>query len=232
MKQPEPTAPGLDNRTVIIGSTGSGKSVAGAHKLLRYREMWPDFPWVIFNPKCDKLLDSIGAERADLSARLGKRALGPSMRIYSPVPESDDDDEHVNAIIDQAMWHGNVGLFFDEGYSVPKNSKSYRRAQTQGRSKQVPIITLTQRPVWLDRFTFSEASFYQVFALATENDRKRVREDVGINLKETELPKYCSHWVEVSTGRRSIFSPGPTEGEILQRFHDLKPKRKGLLGWL
>jgi hypothetical protein len=224
------TIPDTQHRTVIIGRNGSGKSVAGAHTLLLYRERYPTFPWIIFNPKGDKLLDSIGAERADLTKHLTKHPLGEGMRIYSPVPET-DDDEHVNAILEQALWHENVGLYFDEGYSIPTNSKPYRRAQTQGRSKRVPIITLTQRPVFLDKFTFTEASFFQVFDLVDTNDKKKVRENTGIQMDERLLP-YHSHWYEVNSGRRYKMTPVPNEDVILQRFRDLQPKKKGFLSWL
>ena len=43
------------------------------------------------------------------------------------------------------------------------------------------MITLSQRPVWLDPFILSEAEYYQVFRLNHKNDRKKVEEFIPDN---------------------------------------------------
>jgi hypothetical protein len=219
------TLPGPGHRTTIIGQSGTGKSVAGAHHLLRYREEYPSMPWIVFNPKHDALLDSIGAERLKQGEGLPKKKPKGLVFMADPVPESEDDDEWVNLLIEQALFHEDVGLYFDEGYSIPRGSKQYRRALTQGRSKKCPVITLSQRPAWLDKFAFTEASFVRAFYLADKDDRKRVQGNTQIIITD-DLPEFHSHWYEVNRRKRFMFGPGPNEEEIISRFRDTLPKPK------
>ena len=193
--------------------------------MLRYRQRYNDFPFLIFNPKGDKLLDNIGAERLPLEDDLPKRGLGGRMVIYNPVPEDETDDAHVNRIIEQAMWLGNIGLYFDEGYSIPAKSKPFRRVLTQGRSKNVPSIVLSQRPVWLDKFVFSEASYIRLFDLVDINDRKKMRENTGIEITR-KLPPFGSHYYNISTGETVQLSPGMDDKTVFAEFQKLRPKKR------
>ena len=129
------------------------------------------------------------------------------------------------------MALGNMGLYLDEGYSIPKNSKAFRRALTQGRSRNVPVITLSQRPVHLDKFVFTEASIYRVFYLVDDEDRKTIRGRTGIKIGD-ELPLYQSYWRDVA--RRSTWQllPGPSPDMVREGFEALRPpKRKSFFHW-
>jgi hypothetical protein len=92
---------------------------------------------------------------------------------------------------------------------------------------RIPVIMLTQRPVWLSRFVFSESSFFQFFPLTDERD-----EDTCIRLSRaamdfTSLPEYCSYYYDVGRRRLNLFRPVPPEEEILAAINEkLSPRRR------
>ncbi len=217
-RQDMPQLPSVNHRLVLCGVTGSGKSVAGAWHLFQHTEATNPVPWVVFNPKRDKLLDSIGGEVLELNKPLPKKLPAGRVFVTHPTPET-DDDIHVNRLLSEIIQRERVGVYMDEGYSIPKNSKPFRQALTQGRSKQVPIITLTQRPAWLDKFVFTEASMFRCFYLLDTEDRKRVRQNMGIVITD-DMPEFFSHWYDVGTRKRFVFSPGPNDDAVREMFLD------------
>lgn len=119
------------------------------------------------------------------------------------------------------MWRlhtrGKIGNFFDEGYSLNRYSKALEALYTQGRSLQLPCITLSQKPKYLTPFTFSEADFFQIFHLNDKKDRQRVEEFVPGDL-ERRLPDFHSLWYDVGVDKVSEFSPVPARETILNSF--------------
>ena len=80
------------------------------------------------------------------------------------------------------LWkRENIGIYVDEGTMVT-GMGGFNACLTQGRSKQIPMIVCTQRPVSVSRWLFSEASFYMLFPLTDERDRKTVSSFVPVNL--------------------------------------------------
>lgn len=209
-------------RSFICGMTGSGKTMAAVWQLsLR---SYDKMPWTIIDFKYDTTIAKI--ERA-IEIRLDKPPpTKPGLYIVHPRP---DQHEELQGWLWKVWEKGRHGLLIDEGYMVGgqgKKSPAYDAILTQGRSKRIPCITLTQRPVWLPRFVISEANFYQVFYLNSDSDLEKVAEFVPKKIKEP-LPEYYSYWYDVSKRFLTVVKPVPDESVILQTFDDrLKPVRR------
>ena len=189
----------------IIGRTGSGKTVAGAWQLTQ--RSLDTLPWIIIDFKRDAVLNRMGAEETSL-AQLPRR---PGLYICHPLP---DDREQVDDLLWRIWERGKTGLLFDEGYMV-SGLASFRAILTQGRSKRIPAIIHSQRPVWLDRFVFSESEFFQVFWLQDARDRKTVQAFLPFDTNE-RLPDYHSTWYDVVRDRATRLKPVPDEQEIIR----------------
>lgn len=205
--------PNNTERICIIGKTGSGKTHAAVYQL-SMRDI-DKRPWIVYDFKFDPLLNSIdGATHIDI-----RDPIPTSPGLYLVHPEPDDTgpvEDHMREI-----WRKeHTGVYVDEGYMIGRWNKAYRSLLTQGRSKEIPMITLTQRPVEVDRFTFSESEFFQVFALTHTRDIKKVEEYVPFDLTK-RLPKYHSYYYDVNDDRIFELGPAPDADAILDTF-DLK----------
>lgn len=180
-------------------------------------------PWVCIDYKGDELLGEIGqyGQHVDLDYKPKK----PGLYFVHPDPETDDDA--VEKFLYGIWKRGNTGLYIDEGYMLPQ-SAAWRGILTQGRSKKIPRIILTQRPVSVSRFVFSEANHYQLFHLNDHRDKQTVQSYMPperVNVAE-ELPPYHSHYYSVDTNESFKLSPVPSPATILQTYRDrLRPKR-------
>jgi hypothetical protein len=202
-------------RISIVGRTGSGKTVAAVYHL-----SMADFdvmPWIVYDFKRDKLLSEIG--ELEGTEHIDTNFVPKRPGIYFVHPHPDDAD-----LVQSQMWkiwaQENTGVYVDEGYMVcgPTNSNSaFRSLLTQGRSKHIPLIVLSQRPVWLDRFVFSESDFYQLFALNHSGDRKKMMEYIPADLSRP-LPEYHSYYHDVATAETVVLKPVPTSDQILDVF--------------
>lgn len=208
--------PDNTQRLVIVGRTGTGKTQGAVWHLSHMP--WSTMPWIIFDWKRDKLIARLPTKEIPL----GFVPEEPGLYVVHPLP---DQQEDVDAYL-WALWaRENVGLYVDEGYMLDK-SKAFRAIQTQGRSKHIPTIVLSQRPNNLDRFIFSEADFYQIYALNDLNDRKRVAEWMPLEDErgyafnsKYKLPKYHSWYYDVSNNELVILNPVPKAEDIIARFY-------------
>jgi hypothetical protein len=211
--------PNDTQRLAIVGRTGSGKTQAAAWHLSN--RSYNSMPWIIYDFKYDTLLNEIeGIEEIDLSYIPKK----PGLYIIHPLP---DDQEKVEAHM-WAVWQKeNTGIYIDEGYMIG-NSKALRALLTQGRSKHIPMIVLSQRPSWISRFLFSEADFYQIFWLNDIRDRKIVGSFVPFDMHE-KLRNYHSIYYDVGNDKLYQWQPVPDKKTILATFSKRLLKRPKLI---
>ncbi|HXE42611.1 MAG TPA: hypothetical protein VN516_06265, partial [Candidatus Baltobacteraceae bacterium] len=144
-------------------------------------------PWVIFDYKKDSTIASLETYPLDF------KTMEPG-KLYRVAPMP--NDPNVEPILWQLWERGNVGIFIDESYMMPTDG-AINAILTQGRSKSVPVIALTQRPVFVPRFFFTEADFFQTFWLNDARDRKTV---TSFQPAETEerLPQFHSYYYDSS----------------------------------
>lgn len=187
--------PTKHDRLIIVGKTGSGKTLAGLwHLSVADRSI----PWVIIDYKKDASIASLNPEPLDL------RTMEPG-KLYRIAPIV--NDPNIEGLLWQLWERGNVGIFIDESYMLP-NGDAINAILTQGRSKCVPVIALTQRPVFVPRFFFSEADFFQTFWLNDARDRKTVTSFQPDEVDQ-RLAAYNSYYYDVGHDTLSIMRPVP-----------------------
>lgn len=221
-KIPTMRLPNTTQRTVVIGRTGSGKTTLGFWLLTL--APFDRQPYVIIDYKGDDLLNS-----TDRIIDIGMNEIPKQPGLYriSPIPET--DDEAVENWLHKVWLRENVGLYADEGYLLPNKGNAFNRCLTQGRSKHIPVICLTQRPSWISRFVFSEADFIACMQLNEKNDRKRVQEFIPADRVNVDmrLPDYHSHWYDVGKDNAYVLRPVPDATVLTETMHNrLKPKRR------
>lgn len=218
--------PGNQNRTTIIGPTGSGKTVFAIWLLSTCKTLdWKKWPVIVFDFKGDEFIEQIedigGATEISVHKPPPKK---PGLYVVRPHP-------HETEAVEQFLWrvwaNGYTGLYFDEGYMVGK-SKALNAILTQGRSKRIPVMILLQRPVLAPRFCFSEAQYYAIFYQHDSRDVDTVKSYVNADVGQFRGP-YHALWYDVGAnagrGQATVFSPVPPQAEILEVF---RPKKTAL----
>lgn len=202
-----PRLPNSSQRIAVIGRTGSGKTQFAVWVLSRRNFL--KMPWVIFNFKGDELIDSIPYADHVPVGHIPQRV---GIYVVHPLPGQRDEME---AYL-WALWQRqNVGLFCDEAYML-KRSDAFEACLTQGRSRRIPMICLTQRPSWVSLFVFTEAQFYAIFALNRKEDRQTVADYMpGDEYELATLPEFHSWYYEVGRNRLWQLRPVPSEDDIL-----------------
>jgi hypothetical protein len=205
-------------RTIVIGRTGTGKTVAGAYHLSQRN--FNHIPWVIVNFKRDEFLDSIphvkNLDKFEIPKKKGLYQIHPDIEDFSKKGGPGD-----NWLID--IWrHGKVGLFFDEVMVINRDLKGVKAIQTQGRSLLIPTIACSQRPVAIAREFFSEADFFQIFPLNDARDYKTIDGFVPHRLVNTEFPNRYSYYHDVGLGKAGamVIPPVPAPEETLELFDE------------
>lgn len=226
-------------RLSVMGRTGSGKSVfalwALSHASIASR------PWLIIDYKYETEIAKIGRdrnlfERASSGRRIKlppsqlvdelKPGAGlprrPGLYIMHPLPDVDDD------AVQDTFWkiweRGNAGVFIDEAHMIP-DKPAFRALLTQGRSKRIPMIIVSQRPCELSRFVFTQADFFAVFKLKTYDDIKRAEDYLGQRIRDVNLPEYHCIYNDVAKDETTILQPVSHPSMILDRIEDRLPRR-------
>jgi hypothetical protein len=180
--------PRTDERVLIIGRTGSGKTQLGLHVLAK--SPFHAQPYVIVDQKRDKLIRSIDrVKEIDLNTVPDD----PGLYVIRPLPGQEDETENW-------LWkvwsHEQVGLFFDEATLVP-NQNAYPAILRQGRAKNIPLISLSQRPKDIPREVYSESEHIAVMALQDERDRKTVGFFTPEGMLDKRLKRHYAYWYDV-----------------------------------
>jgi hypothetical protein len=215
--------PGGDARTTIIGATGSGKSTCGLWMLGHQR--FERRPWLAVDFKREEIFDSIGfppIRQIELDETLPRK---PGLYLVSPRPGQDD-------LLESFLWRvwhrENVGLYVDEAALMPDHSDAFAAILQQGRSKRIPVIACTQRPVGVLRGLFSEASFICVYRLVDKRDYKIVEGFAPMDLSR-ELPTHHWYWYDVARHQQLAMTPVPDPDEVAAKLSGAIPYQPS--GW-
>ena len=204
--------PNNSQRTAIVGRTGSGKTQFAAW-LLSHADFISQ-PFVIIDFKGDDLLNAIPYLKPislnDMPSEAG---------LYIVRPNPATDGAAVEDFLMRIWAKEHIGVFIDESYMIEKDSPALSACLTQGRSKRIPMICLTQRPAWISRFVFSESDFFAIFHLNDKRDQKTVEQFMPASIEE-RLPDFNCRWFDV--GQNEIFRllPVPDRDTILLRFEE------------
>ena len=215
--------PNNNDRVAILGRNGSGKSVMAAW-LMSEADI-DRKPWIIIDYKGEEIFDKIRKQERDAitdlepTAPIPKR---PGLYRVEPIPGEDD------AAITQMLWRiwekQRVGIYFDEGHLVP-NSDALKANLVTGRSRQIPIIMLSQRPVWVPREVFSESNHHIVFDLSHEEDRKTVGTFASPDGKAVpRIKEFHSIWNNVRQNKQYPMLPAPHADQSVQRIVERAPR--------
>lgn len=223
MPKPSPIRlPSSSDRIVIVGRTGSGKSQAGSWHLSM--QAFDTMPWVILDYKNDP--DEIFNRVANAQQISYKEVPSkPGIYILKVFPGDND-------VLDEWLWsvweRGDIGIFVDEGTMIDRYSRPFNSMLTQGRSKHIPMIILTQQPVNISGYVFSESGFWQVFDLTRKSDRKKVEENTEIP-HDYKLEDYHSYYYDVGKKKLVKFGPVPDAETILANIDRRAPKQRRYL---
>lgn len=210
--------PGNSHHMAIVGSNGSGKTRAAVWHLSRRN--YNTMPWIIIDFKHDDLIAQTPAIEIDVTDKLPSK---PGLYVIRPHPYQQDE----LADLFVRIWaKERVGVYVDEGYMIESAdaNKAYKLILTQGRSKTIPTISLSQRPVWINRFVLSEATFYQAFRLNDDRDRKSLQQFMP-DAAAAELPPFHSWYYDSGKNALNIMGPVPGDDAIIAGFEISKPKR-------
>lgn len=217
---------------LLIGRNGSGKSIAALWHLSQ--KDLANETWIIFNHKRDESVNAIpGAVFLKMNEypKKIKKKFVPGVYIYQPRPEV--DDERVTEILWWVYETEGIGTYIDEGYMISPRNAALTALYTQGRSKETPVITLSQRPSLISRFAVSEAGFHQVFHLVDKRDRKTIQEYIPFDLtaymaSQDGVPRllkdYHSIYYDVNADKTTLLAPVPQEDVIMETFRSKLPQ--------
>jgi hypothetical protein len=210
--------PGGDARTTCIGATGTGKTTCGAWLLSL--QQFDKRPWVIVDFKREALFDYVGFPpivELSLTSAPPKR---PGLYLVSPRP---DQENELEAWLWKVWQRENIGLFVDEASLMPERD-AFRAILQQGRSKRLPVIACTQRPVNVQRPLFSEASFFCVYRMADKRDYRVIEGFVPADLS-LPLPDHHWRWYDVAKNKLLTMAPVPPPNRVADDLRERAPAR-------
>ena len=207
--------PGAENRTTVLGANGTGKTVLGAYILSK--QNFDRRPWVAMDFKDEVLWDMVGdPPMRDL--KLGQMPKKKGLYRLRVLPGQDED-------LEDWLWKvwekGNIGLFCDEASLIGRYNKAFKAILRQGRSKLIPVIACTQRPVDVDRELFTESNFVSVFRLDDKRDYDVVKLFTRDAPVERPLPPHWSYWYDKKQMSMWTLKPCPDPAKVA---HELSMK--------
>jgi hypothetical protein len=159
--------------------------------------------------KGEELWDAVGnppMRDLSLGEMPGKKGLY-RLQVYP------GEDEAMEAWLWKVWNKGNVGLFVDEVSLIPRKN-AFKAILRQGRSKRIPVIACTQRPVDCDREVFSESQFRMLYGVEDPRDWLVIRGLFKHADVEEPLPPYWSYWYDAKRKEATILKPTPAPAEI------------------
>lgn len=203
--------PGAEDRTVVIGPTGSGKTVLGAWVLTK--QNFRARPWVALDFKGEELWDDVG----DPPMRPLKLGAMPGKQGFYRVSVRPGQDDELEDWLWKVWEKGNIGLFCDEVSLIGRND-AFKAILRQGRSKRIPVIACTQRPVDCDREVFTESQYRSLFGIEDlHRDYPVIRGLFGmtdVRPMIAQLPRHWSLWYDARQKSLTTLRPVPAPASL------------------
>lgn len=201
-------------RAMVLGKTGSGKTVGGAWLLSRSPGRW-----VVLNSKYDSLLTKLGPS-VDWKTDQILKGL-KNNRVIIAHPETYESDDLDDVLFDLCETRQPVSVFVDELLYLHKGNgragPGLLGLLTRGRSRGQSFIGCTQRPAFVSNFCYSESEYFAAYNLQMPKDWQKVIEFTGHPEIKRARDKHHWAWVDVSEGTLREYGPVPAS-DIERRF--------------
>jgi len=183
-----------NKRGIITGRTGTGKTTVSKVIMAEKKFL------LVIDPKreFETFQEYEIVNEPQQLEETARKTKNEKAIIYRPLPENIDNYEFYNLCLKWAFLRENTFVYIDELLSVVRNPMSYpsylRAIYTQGRSKNVGILSATQRPANIPMFTKSECEYFWKFQLTLPKDQIAMSEYMGEEVIEPdEFPKKSVH---------------------------------------
>lgn len=158
----------LGEHLLVIGKTGSGKTVRAISALKQLHAENPDAGILIINHKADADIINQVKPLKKIPSRFRK---GDIVHVC-PLLGDEEAEEAINNLLRDVYKIGNTIVYIDEGLMIPASNKEMLAIQTQGRSKKISAIVLSQRPKFISLFAVTQASVIDIFNVQGRDDIK------------------------------------------------------------
>ncbi len=203
-----------DQRALILGATGSGKTTGAAWLLSRSPGQW-----VVLNSKYDPLLSSLGpGVEWDVGAvQDGLR----KSRVVVAHPSFYDQSSLDEVLFDICESGQVVGVMVDELLYLSKGNgqcgPGLMALLTRGRARGQPFIGCSQRPANITQYAYTESTYFGVFTLRADRDWARVIDYTQCpELRRQREPHFWG-WFDTRDNRLTEYGPVPRH-DIARRF--------------
>lgn len=208
MRSPNDPKINPGERAVVAGRSGSGKSTLAKWLLLN-----SPGHWVIINPKWTRAYDTLpgvvkikgfNMPKIDDAIYKNRFVVVDPTQAQASMEVMDAFIQHIH---DSTM---NMGVVVDELYTIHNNGKAgdgLISLLTRGRELKQSFLGLTQRPVWVSPFVFSESNYICEMSLNLLSDRKRMYEFIGHEKAEEKLPPHEWLWYRAEADKLRHFLP-------------------------
>lgn len=200
--------PGVEDRVCVIGPTGSGKTIVAAW-ILGFQN-FDKRPWVALDFKDEELWDRVG----DPPMRPLKLGDMPGKSGLYRLPVNPGQDDALEEWLWEVWKRGDIGLFVDEVSLVPRKD-AFKAILRQGRSKHIPVISCTQRPVDCDREVFTESQYRVLLGIEDkQRDYPVIRGLFGEQDVRSDLKRFHSYWYDAKQRHLFNLKPVPSPDKI------------------